>query len=304
MLGETFYWVFNMSITASVTGILVMLIGLIKKIPKRMGVFLWVIPFLRMTLPFGFNSPYSLMAFLSKFTTKTVPVFQSPSGHIFSTTNFIMAADAYFPIAYKVRSLETVFTVAAFLWLTVFLAIVLTMGMIYFTTLHEIKDAFHLRDNIYLSDKISSPAVFGIRKPRIILPVSYADRDIALVLLHEQTHIHKADNLWRVVGFLAAAAHWFNPLSWLFLSRFLGDLELSCDECVLLRIGSNRIKEYAASLLDAKQGTTIFASSFGGAKIRMRIENILSFKRLTWFSATAFVVLIGVMGYVLLTNAG
>ena len=174
----------------------------------------------------------------------------------------------------------------------------------YLTTMLEIKDSTHFRDNIYLSEKVVSPAVYGIVNPKIILPMSYKDKDIDLVILHEKTHIHSIDNLWRMVAFVITAVHWFNPLCWIFLKCFLADLELSCDERVLSKLGTDRAKEYALSLLESRQGTTVFASAFGGAKIRTRIENILSFKKMTWFSLTVFIALIGAIFYVLLTNAG
>ena len=304
MLQEIFYWVFNMSIMAAITGIFVMLIRLVKKIPRRLMVVLWVIPFLRMTVPFGLNSPYSLMSLLSKITTKTIVVYQPTYDVGFSVTNCVMAADTYFPITYKVNILENIFKVASVIWIIICLAILLMLAVIYITTLYEVKDAAHLRDNIYLSEKIISPAVYGIIKPKIILPASYKDRDIELVILHEKMHIHSADNLWRILAFFIVAVHWFNPLSWLYLKLFLADIELSCDERVLTKVGDSRTKEYALSLLESRQGVTVFASAFGGAKIRTRIENILSFKKMTWFSLTVFAALIGMIFYVLLTNAG
>lgn len=123
-------------------------------------------------------------------------------------------------------------------------------------------------------------------------------------MLHEKTHIRSLDNLWRIIAFAVVAVNWFNPLCWLFLKGFLTDLELSCDERVLTKLGVNRAKEYALSLLDSKQGATVFTSAFGGAKIRTRIENILSFKKLTCLSLIVFAALIAVIFYVLLTNAG
>lgn len=304
MLQEVFYWIFNMSITAALTGVIIMLVRLIKQIPRRIAVFLWVIPFLRMTIPFGLNSPYSLMSLLSKITTKTIVVYQPADDVAFSMMNSVMAADSYFPITYKIAFLDKVFGVASVIWIIVFLAIILMLAVTYFTTLYEMKDATHLHNNIYLSDKIISPAVYGIIKPRIILPVSYKDKDIELIILHEKMHIRRADNLWRMLAFLIAAAHWFNPICWVLLKLFLADLELSCDECVLVKLGDSRAKEYARSLLESRQGATVFASAFGGAKIRTRIENILSFKKMTWFSLTVFIALIGAIFYVLLTNAG
>ena len=304
MLREIFYWIFNMSITAAITGVLIMLVRLIKRIPRRITVFLWVIPFLRLVFPFGLNSPHSLMTLLSKITTKTIVVYQPTDDIAFSMINCVMAADTYFPITYKVNVLEDIFAAASVIWIIVSLAILLMLLVTYFTTVSEIKNSIHLRDNIYLSEKIVSPAVYGIIAPKIILPASYKDKDIELVILHEKAHIQSLDNLWRVVAFVAAAIHWFNPLCWLFLKEFLSDLELSCDERVLTRIGDNRAKEYASSLLESSQGTAVFVSAFGGAKLRTRIENILHFKKLTWLSLTVFVVLIGLIFYALLTNAG
>ena len=109
MLREVFYWIFNMSITAAVTGVLIMLVRLIKKIPRRLTVFLWIVPFLRMTFPFGLNSPYSLMSLLSKITAKTVVVYQPTEDIAFSMMNSVMAADTYFPITYKGKVPEDVF---------------------------------------------------------------------------------------------------------------------------------------------------------------------------------------------------
>ena len=304
MLQEVFYWIFNMSITATITGGLIMLVRLIKKIPRRVTVFLWIIPFLRMAFPFGLNSPYSLMSLLSQVTTKTIVVYQPTDDLAFSMMNSIMAADTYFPITYKVNVLENIFSVASVIWIIVSLAILLMLVVTYFTTIYEIRDSTHLRDNIYLSEKIISPAVYGIVKPKIILPTYYKNREVDLIILHEEAHIRTFDNMWRIIAFLIVAVHWFNPLCWLFLKKFLADLELSCDERVLAKLGADRAKDYASSLLESRQGTTVFASAFGGAKIRTRIENILSFKKLTWLSFTVFVALIGVIFYVLLTNAG
>lgn len=304
MLQEVFYWIFNMSITAALTGILVMFVRLIKKIPRRIVVFLWLVPILRMTVPLGLNSPYSLMTLLSKITTKTIVVFQPTEDISFSMMNSVMAANTYFPITYKVNILDDIFGVASVIWIIVSLAILLMLIIIYCTTIHEVKDSSHLKENIYLSEKVTSPAVYGILKPKIILPLSYKNRDIELIIQHEKTHIRGLDNLWRMIAFMVVAVHWFNPLAWIFLRALLADLELSCDERVLVKLGADRSKEYATALLECRQGPTVFASAFGGARIRTRIENVLSFRKLTWISLVAFVALIGIIFYVLLTNAG
>lgn len=304
MLQDIFYWVFNMSIASVITGVIVMLIRHIKKIPRRLTVFLWAVPFLRMAVPIGLSSPYSLMSLISKFTTKTVVVYQPAKEVDVSMTNYTMAADTYFPVTFKENLLDDIFNIASVIWIIVFLTILIILAVVYCKTIKEMKGAKHMYDNIYLSDSVTSPGVYGIIKPKIILPTSYKEKDIDLILLHEKVHIRRCDNLWRVLALLVVSAHWFNPLCWIFLKSFLTDIELSCDECVLVKLGGSRAKEYANSLLESKESNNVFASAFGGSKIKTRIENILSFKRITGVSLLIFLMLMTAISYVLLTNAG
>ena len=304
MLGQFCYWIFNMSIVASFMGLIVLLLRKIRLIPHRVSVFLWLIPFFRMCIPVGLNNPYSLMSLISKFTTRTVTVYEPGHDISFSATNTIMAADTYYPMTYKINVLEKVFAVAGTIWITGALAILIALTVIYITTRHEIRDSSHLRENIYLSGKVTGPAVYGIIRPRIVLPSSYKDKDLEYIVKHEKTHIRRGDNLWRILGFVTAAIHWFNPLSWIFLKVFLTDLELACDEMAMAGYEEEDRKEYARTLLSCSQSRSVMVSAFGGAKVRTRIENILSYKKMTWFSAAVFTVLILIIIYTLITNAG
>ena len=302
-MGELFYWLLNMSIAASITGIVIVLIRLVRKIPRRVFVLLWIIPFIRFCIPFGIGGKYGLMALLSQFTTRTVPVYEGDYLE-FSMMNSVQAADSYFPVTYKVDLLADVFKYASYVWALIAAVIVVVMIILYVTTIRELKDATHLRDNVYCSDKILSPAVYGVLRPRIIIPGSYKEiENLDLVILHEQCHIIRLDNLWRVIAFLTAAVHWFNPLSWVFLKMYLSDVELACDESVLSKLGEDGRKRYAHTLLDARQSRTLFASSFGGARIKTRIEHIISFRKMTAVSAAGLGILAVVIAYILLTNA-
>ena len=127
MLGEFCYWIVNMSITASVTGLIVMAARKIKAVPRRFSVFLWIIPFVRMWVPFGLNSRYSLMTLISQLTTKTVTIYQPADDIAFSVTNTLMLADSYFPIAYKVNILSKVFEISSLVWIISALALILAL---------------------------------------------------------------------------------------------------------------------------------------------------------------------------------
>jgi beta-lactamase regulating signal transducer with metallopeptidase domain len=292
-----------MSIVASLMGLIVMLIRKIKFIPRRVSVFLWIIPFLRMVLPVGLNSPYSLMSVFSRLT-RNVTVFKPADDISFSFSNTIKAADSYYPLTFKSNVLGTVFTVTGFIWIVAMLALLIALTLIYVSTKKAVADAVHFESNIYFSDKVDSPAVYGILKPRIVIPESFKGKDLVHIIRHEKTHIKRLDNLWRILGFITASVHWFNPLSWVFLKAFLNDLELACDEMALAGLEKDERKQYAMTLLESSQSKSILVSAFGGAKVRTRIENVLSYKKMTAVSAAGFTLLILVIICTLITNAG
>mgnify|MGYP006327879893 CR=1 FL=1 len=103
MLGEIFYWIFNMSITSAICGIIVIVLRLIKRIPRRVIHILWCIPFIRMCIPFGISGKYGLMTLISRFTTKTVVIYEIWDTPIFTSMNFTMGAENYekYNIAYE-----------------------------------------------------------------------------------------------------------------------------------------------------------------------------------------------------------
>lgn len=304
MPGEILYWLINMSIVASFMGLIVMAMRKIRSIPHRVSVFLWVIPFIRMCIPWGINSPYSLMSLVSRLTTRTVTVYRPMDDLALSTTNVLMAADSYSPLTFSSEDLQHVFDIAFWIWAAVALAILITIGVLYFTTKKEIKDSILYKDDIYLSEKVDSPAVYGIFGHRIVLPASFAGTDLKYIIGHERTHVRRHDNLWRLLGFITAAIHWFNPLSWIFLRAFLAELELACDETAVSGYDAQERKDYARALLNASQSRNLFVSAFGGAKVRTRIENVLSYKKITVFSAIGFSIFVLAVLYVLMTNAG
>ena len=301
MLSEIFYWLFNMSISASIAGIIVLLLGKIKKIPRRLIHILWVIPLLRMWIPVGMTSKYSLMTLISKFTTKTVVVYDGTLD--FTLTNHIMAAEKYSPITYKVNLLDNLFGVASIVWIIIAAALVIISLVLYVITRSELKDAEFLRDNIYISDKITVPAAYGVFRPKIIIPKGFEQRNLHYILAHELAHIHRKDNLWRILAIITASVHWFNPFAWVFLKKFLEETELACDERVLSNCGEDEKKAYASALVDCAESRNVFVSAFGGAKIRVRIDRILSYSKLSIISIISFTVFALAIGYVLLTNA-
>lgn len=303
MLGEFFYWIFNMSIAATICTMPILLLRLAKRIPRRVLVWLWLIPFVRMCIPIGISGKYGIMTLISRFTAKTVTVYELSDNRTFSMMNFTMGANSYFPITYKMEPLKDLFRVASLVWILVSLAMMLALFIFYCVTLHAVKDARHWREEVYISDRMKTPAVYGIIRPKILLPREYETSDLIYILMHERAHIKRGDNFIRMAALIVVCIHWFNPFAWLSLKMLYSDMELSCDEAVLRRCNEAQKKEYALVLLSSVEKNSLFAATFGGAKIRKRIENILSYRRLSALSIVTFLTLVLAIAYALLTNA-
>lgn len=158
-MGDLFYWLFNMSIVGALAGLAVVLIRLIKRIPRRWIVLLWMIPFLRFLIPVGVGGKYSLMSLLSRFATRTVVIYEGELSDL-TITNTVQAADRYFPITYKVDLLADVFHYAGIVWAIIAAALILAMVILYAATISELRNAEQLRDNIYCSPKVSPRCVW------------------------------------------------------------------------------------------------------------------------------------------------
>lgn len=102
----------------------------------------------------------------------------------------------------------------------------------------------------------SSPALVGLLRPRIALPVDFEQRfppvQRELILAHEQAHRERLDNLWNLLACGFTALHWWNPLAWWAARRFQADQELACDAAVLAsRPGA--LADYTLALLAAHE---------------------------------------------------
>ena len=313
MLTTVFYWILNMSIFGSIAGLIVLGLRKIKGIPTRLIYVLWLIPLIRLWITVYISNKFSLMTLLSKLGARTVAVDPTIAAVSMTTMNSIKAAQSYNPLVFGSAALESVFTIGAVVWLIGFAALILAMSLMYYfakkevkgASLKEVKNASLLYGNIYESVRITSPAVYGIFRPKVLVPAGISESDLRYVALHETAHIRRADNFFRCVAIATACLHWFNPLIWVFLKYCFIDMELACDAKVMRSLDEKERRQYAASLVHvrAPDRQNLFASAFGGAGMKVRIEKILSYKRLTGSACICMFLLAAAIGAALLTNA-
>jgi bla regulator protein BlaR1 len=96
------------------------------------------------------------------------------------------------------------------------------------------------------------PALLGVLRPKIILPVDFESRytrlERLLVFSHERTHLRRGDALWSAIVALIRCLFWFNPLVHLASTCFRVDQELACDAAVLGEFPRAR-RTYANAML-------------------------------------------------------
>lgn len=148
---------------------------------------------------------------------------------------------------------------------------------------------------------LSSPFLWGIFRPVVFLPAGLKEEERTYIIAHENIHRKRKDPVLKMVFFLVTAVHWFNPVVWAAWALFCRDMEISCDEAVLLHTGENIKRQYAQSLLRfaaAQNGYLMVPLTFGEPSAKMRIKNVLGFrKRNVLITGMAgLVVLIVVLG--------
>jgi bla regulator protein BlaR1 len=101
------------------------------------------------------------------------------------------------------------------------------------------------------SPGLLEPGVVGLLRPILLLPAGITERltkpQLEAVLVHEQCHIQRRDNLTAAIHMIVEAAFWFHPLIWWIGARLVEERERACDEDVL-RLGSEP-KVYALGIL-------------------------------------------------------
>lgn len=149
--------------------------------------------------------------------------------------------------------------------------------------LEETADAQSQKE-IYLSEKINVPFVFGLFRPRIYLPADLSGDSLPYIILHEKTHIRHRDYLVKYAAYLVLCLYWFQPLVWLAFFLLEKDMEFVCDESVVGALGGKR-KEYSRVLLqmassyERLQKKQRIPVAFSEKNTRSRIQNILWYRR-------------------------
>lgn len=303
---EVFLKILNMSITASYVFIAVLILRLLlRRAPKRISYMLWSVLLFRLVCPVSFSSVFSLFNFFNAPIADSGGIEYISKGNGLTVVPQIRSDAIYFsktvsPMitqAVEITSanpMQVFLSIGTWVWLVGMVVMFIYSVVSYLRLKRRVSTATLLNGNVFETDEISSPFVYGFFKPKIYLPVGINETEREYVLLHERTHILRKDHIIKPLAFFALSIHWFNPLMWLAFCLMSRDMEMSCDERVVCELDHEGKVLYGETLLRLAIRRPILAGSplaFGESTTKSRIKNVLHYKKPAfWLVCTAVLV--------------
>lgn len=260
----------------------------INRLPKTAFFLLWNVTLVRLLIPFSLPSQFSIYTLLEKLLNAKPKEAVSITSRAIQTTAGGTGATEPFPWMFAI-------------WLLGAIVLAGYHGMVYWKCKRQFDEALPVKNNfvaqwleenpcrrniaIRQSDRISAPLTYGILKPVILVPKKMPWEDsnaVDCILQHELTHIRRLDALAKLLLIAVLCIHWFNPFVWMMVVLANQDLELSCDEAVIQRMGEKMKASYALTLINMEErkcGLTPMCSHFSNNSIEERIVLIMNMKK-------------------------
>lgn len=310
---ELFIKIVNMSITASILVLLVLVMRLLfRRAPKWIHVLLWGLVAIRLICPFDLESTLSLMP-RSEWIEQTppyqaetvIPDVIDPQTIISQFPDTEISTPIMPPPEITVHRGGNLNVILPSLWVVGIAGMLVYLLISYLRIYLRIRDAVKFRDNICTSGKISSPFVFGLFRPRICLPDNMDAVDMSYVIAHEEAHICRGDHIWKPFGFLLLSLHWFNPVIWLGYVILCRDIESACDERVVKEYSDVQRADYSDALLACSIKRSMITAcplAFGEVSVKSRIKSVLHYKKPAFWIVVLAVIASVVAAVCFLTN--
>ena len=302
-MDAVFLKLLNLSLSASWLVAAVLLLRLLlKRAPKAIHCLLWAIVALRLVLPFSLESSFSLLpekpapapeSSVTQTTPEVLTGFEAVDqqinaflAHRFQTSqttpNPLPPVTDGGEVPVPAETGLSVMEIVTSVWILGMVVMISYSLVAYLRLRYRVRDSVPLQDNIRISDKIPSPFILGILRPRIYLPHSLSEGDRPFVLAHENAHLKRRDHWWKPLGFALLAVYWFNPVLWVAYVLLCRDIEFACDEKVLQSLGTEAKRPYSRALVNSSVPRGLISAcplAFGEVGVKHRIKSVLNYKK-------------------------
>lgn len=293
---------------------------LLRRLPKKYSYLLWSVVGIRMLLKLQLPSRFGLLS-LWYYVTQRLGGYRlltdpkrltnmqkitdpqagaqnlQPAGQLITGQTVTGAARGLSQAGAKAGSgWDHLLQICMLIWIAGMIVLLLYGILSYFKCRKMTVQAVHMEGNIWECDHLTTPFVLGIVRPRIYIPFHLSAEEKPYILAHETYHIRRGDPIVRLLAFVLLTFYWINPFVWIAYFLMIRDMEMSCDEAVLLQLGTQIKKAYSNSLLTFATGrkqVTFSPLAFGESGTSGRIKNILDFKKpKVWGSLLAILAVI------------
>ena len=293
---------------------------LLRRLPKKYSYLLWSVVGIRMLFQIQLPARFGLLS-LWHYMTQQISGSQlltapkqltnmqkitdpqagaqnlQPAGQLITGQTVTGAARGLSQAGAKAGSgWDHLLQICMLIWIAGMIVLLLYGILSYFKCRRMTVQAVHMEGNIWECDHLATPFVLGIVRPRIYIPFHLSAEEKPYILAHETYHIRRGDPIVRLLAFVLLTFYWINPFVWIAYFLMIRDMEMSCDEAVLLQLGTQIKKAYSNSLLTFATGrkqVTFSPLAFGESGTSGRIKNILDFKKpKVWGSLLAILAVI------------
>ncbi len=318
-LWNLFLEILNMALPATWIMLAVILFRALlkKRIPRRIVLLGWGLVAVRLLIPFSIESVLSLIP-SAKPIPLDIPYAQTPALDlgvpiIEKPINTLLEGSFSSRVGDSVNPMQIVIAVAAILWLLGMIALwsyavvayIRLRRRVRMATKADGREALPLRATLWQCERVDSPFIMGIFRPRIYLPYGLDAETTAHVVAHESAHLKRLDHVTKLLAFLVCTVYWFHPLVWVCYILCCRDMEAACDERVVRNMDESTRRSYARALL-ACEGTPLCRPfcppAFGETDVKSRIKGVLSYKKPLLWVMIAAVLALTVLGVSLLTD--
>ncbi|MCL2568816.1 MAG: leucine-rich repeat domain-containing protein [Oscillospiraceae bacterium] len=339
-MSDLFRTILIMSLSGSALALVLFAIKplLRNRLPKSAQYYLWLVVIVAFLLPI---SQFAILSDQQAIPIPTVPTIND------TVTRFVITQEEAYerfqtipPVAsgsasaygWEQQALASLLT-----WATTYLVMLYPLGVLLFGLYYAVNYTIFMKlyrrrnraaseeaytilkalckgpiPHLYQNPLASTPMLFGVFNPTIILPdQAYTTDQIRSILSHELVHLRRKDTFIKWLTLLVTTLHWFNPIVWFVVRREIErTCELACDEAVIRNLGMDEKQSYGDTLLfvsaESKLPRVVLAATMCEEQknLKERLGSIMKSKQHTRialilsavliFFAAGFVVALGV----------
>lgn len=290
--------VLNMTFSASLMIIIIEIMRrfLKDRVPRKVFYGLWMLVAARMIIPLGVPFGFSLFSILQDLGLPVgingAAVADAAAAAGVGGTDDALAAHGY--IHYTM--------ILKFIWIAGAIGFAAYFVITYIRNLYKFKESLpadssvaeswaakmgvRRKIKVRESDYINSPLTYGIARPVILMPAGAVDMieedQLGYIFAHELVHIKRFDSLAKIFVTAAVCVNWFNPFAWVMYALVNRDIELSCDEAVVRKLGNASRPAYAMTLVrfaELKEMSLFAFNSFGKSVLTQRVREVMTKKK-------------------------